>query len=247
MEFENGIAQKVDLHDDILPPNISPTNNKVAHIVWDNFDVNEETPSGHGTTHTTHGIIVQDQMDPTLASKSDALSIERTRKAYKIKPTVLPLAHVKKRSEPVVNERTCASDLTLSSHSKQYSNDLMWVVCRTSYNSNATIPEWNGSVSATSTLAKEDKQQQSVIGYMRSVLHPITNYDTVHHCMLTSLEVSCRLSQSYSFVTMDLAAAKLAYDIVWTSPEEGHCSPWSLSYHVLLPWCIRENGDSQWF
>ena len=31
----------------------------VTHLCWDNFDLREETPSGTGTTHTAHGIIIQ--------------------------------------------------------------------------------------------------------------------------------------------------------------------------------------------
>jgi len=54
MELKNALAHKVDLHDDILPPSISTTNNKATHLIWDNFDLNEETTSGHGTSHTTH-------------------------------------------------------------------------------------------------------------------------------------------------------------------------------------------------
>ena len=37
-------------------PNIAFQNNSVIHFCWDDFDSNEKTPSGTGTTHSTTGI-----------------------------------------------------------------------------------------------------------------------------------------------------------------------------------------------
>ena len=43
----------------ILPVNISSDNNVSLHMFWGVFYLNEETPSGSGTTHSTHGIAIQ--------------------------------------------------------------------------------------------------------------------------------------------------------------------------------------------
>ena len=48
------------MSESVLPVNISTENNVVLHLCWDNFDLNEETPSGSGTTHSTHGIAIQE-------------------------------------------------------------------------------------------------------------------------------------------------------------------------------------------
>ena len=32
-------------------------------MCWDKFDMNEDRPSGSGTTHTSHGIIIQEKSD----------------------------------------------------------------------------------------------------------------------------------------------------------------------------------------
>ena len=75
----------------------------------------------------------------------------------------------------------------------------------------------------------------SVIGYLVPILHPIT--ETVQQCLLTSMQVTSTLQQTYTFVTMDLAAAKIAYDIIWGNPDKfskvvihlGACIPsWEL-------------------
>ena len=55
---------------------------------------------------------------------------------------------------------------------------------------------------------------------MAPVLHPITDYATVQHCLVTSMLATEKVHQEYTFVTMDLAAAKIAYDVQWDKPEK---------------------------
>ena len=55
---------------------------------------------------------------------------------------------------------------------------------------------------------------------MPPILHPITEYRTVQQYLVTSMEVSQKLLQPYTFVTMDLATAKIAYDIKWDKSEQ---------------------------
>ena len=45
--------------DTLLPATIDVAHHSVTHICWDNFYLNEETPYGAGTTHSTHCIVVQ--------------------------------------------------------------------------------------------------------------------------------------------------------------------------------------------
>ena len=49
-------------------PNIQP--NVLVVMCWDNTDINEETLSGHGTTHCTNGIIIQRAARPSGAAAS---------------------------------------------------------------------------------------------------------------------------------------------------------------------------------
>ena len=49
-------------------PNIQP--NVPVVMCWDNTDINEETLSGHGTTHCTNGIIIQRAVQPSGAAAS---------------------------------------------------------------------------------------------------------------------------------------------------------------------------------
>lgn len=92
-------------------------------------------------------------------------------------------------------------------------------MCRTRFNAAYTVPQWSGWLSLTTAVACAEK---SVVGYMPPIIHPITEYQTVQHCLLTSMEVSKKLDHMYTFVTMDLAAANIAYDIMRHNPETSY-------------------------
>ena len=57
-ELETTMCNSVISSDSVLPRNITRDNNVVLHMCYDNFDLDEETPSGTGTTHSTHGIVI---------------------------------------------------------------------------------------------------------------------------------------------------------------------------------------------
>ena len=43
---------------------------------WDNFDLKEEMPSGAGTRHTAHGIIIQEVTDIDQDSEADVFNVQ---------------------------------------------------------------------------------------------------------------------------------------------------------------------------
>ena len=81
VELETAMANQVQQQHNILPSNIALTGNKVSHLCWDNFDVNEETPSGAGTTHCAHGILIQLQDDYVPEQN---ISVNKTKTEQKI-------------------------------------------------------------------------------------------------------------------------------------------------------------------
>ena len=60
LEVETAMCTTITASKSLLPSNISTENNSVIHFCWDNFDLNKETPSGMSTTHSTHGIVIQE-------------------------------------------------------------------------------------------------------------------------------------------------------------------------------------------
>ena len=76
------------------PPNIQPN----VHVVmcWDNTDINEETLSGHGTTHCTNGIIIQRAVQPSGAAvfgprAQTTSTVGKRKRSYNPRPSrILP-------------------------------------------------------------------------------------------------------------------------------------------------------------
>ena len=60
LELETATCNNGVERSGFIPPTITPINNAVVHLCWDNFYLNEETPSGSGATHTAHGIIIHE-------------------------------------------------------------------------------------------------------------------------------------------------------------------------------------------
>ena len=220
LELETAMANQVQKQDNILPSNITPSLNKVCHLVWDNFDINEETLSGAGTTHTTHGIIVQETNDNVPVGIPMETSITKSKeKSFKYKPTTLAPYFVKKHAEPSLQISETASQIQIIPTSvDQTSTETIWIMSRALCNKFFTVPNWSGWVSKTSK--GKYHITKSEIGYLPPILYPITDYSTVQECLMISMEATKKLDQEFTFVTMDLAAAKIAYDIVWGNPDK---------------------------
>ena len=58
LELATAICQTIDDRDSTILSTIDPGKSVVTHLCWDNFNRKEETPSGAGSTHTAHGIVI---------------------------------------------------------------------------------------------------------------------------------------------------------------------------------------------
>jgi hypothetical protein len=222
LEFETALANQVCSAETVIPTNISTSLNVVSHLCWDNFDINEETPSGAGTTHTTHGIVVQEvKQSSNELNDSDSSTVKKSKqRSFRFVPPTLPACYSQKRVEPSFSQQhqntsTFSGPHTLSVQSAVKS---LWIFSRVYVNQCLSIPQWSGWISKI--CDDGTPTTQSNIGYMAPILHPITDYATVQKCLMTSMEVSKSLNQKYTFVTMDLAAAKIAYDIIWDNTDK---------------------------
>ena len=214
LELENAMAIQTDSCDTLLPYNISIDGNEFSHYCFDNFDLREETLSGSGTTHSTHAIVIQ-ETKPNFILTSNENTVSKSKSKWKFIPKPLPPFFCKKRVEPSL-PAVLTRPTHLTTHGLEI-RELAWTVCRAKLNHQFTVPEWSGWISLTTETSST--VQQSVVGYVAPILQPITEYSTVHHCMQLSMEASARHAQKYSFITMDLAAAKIAFDVKWQQPE----------------------------
>lgn len=219
LELDTAIAYQIQNSDSLLPSNITMNGNEFCHMCWDNFDINEETPSGAGTTHTTHGILIQEssQSHSSQVSSSSSLSIPKKTRSFLFQSKPIKPCYSKKRNEPVLFESDGDVNIILKDSIISNHRGKLWNLCRAIENESYTVPSWSGWISKTTLVSEEIIP--STVGYMVPILDPITKYSTVQECIVTSMEVSKRLQQQYTFITFDFAAAKIAYDIVWDQPK----------------------------
>ena len=91
------------MSESVLPVNISTENNIILHLCWNNFDLNEETPSGSGTTHSTYGIAIQ---EVPLPATSSGVPVQRDESRptvptkQRTKEVVIKPCYAKARVEP---------------------------------------------------------------------------------------------------------------------------------------------------
>ena len=83
-------------------------------MCWDNFDINEETPSGAGTTHTTYGIVIQE----VYTYQHEPMSVDSlprtTERSLLYTPSNLQLCFSKKRVELSLSVTHCYDITSIS-------------------------------------------------------------------------------------------------------------------------------------
>ena len=223
LELETAMCKNVVECQGTIPPTITPINNAVVHLCWDNFDLNEETPSGSGTTHTAHGIIIQEistdgNADLQTSRTEEAVAKKSKDRSVKyVHPEIEP-CFLQDKAEPVlVVDRTDAS--CVSAVSKAQMCDITWLFCRAlKAASTQTVPAWAGWVILTGG-SEDEVPKLSRIDYMPPLINPITENATVQHILKVSQQASREVNQEYTIVCFDLAMAKKAYALVWQQPK----------------------------
>ena len=252
LEIETAICNKIKDSTDILPPNILKNKNLITHFCWDNFDLVEETLSGAGTTHSTHGIIIQEvntnndqaeedfqlstndvdspkesfngDCEATLNkenrsenSSTSSVKKQRKRSVNYVKTDILP-CNFNKRAEPPLT----VLETNVQSQYVGYLQDtnFLWMFYRLKVEeSKGKIPGWSGWLCACAT-SKEEKEQKSIIEYLPPINEPITKPETVQEVLRVSMEATREINQAYTFITCDLAVARMAYLLIWQNPQK---------------------------
>ena len=94
--------------------------------------------------------------------------------------------------------------------------------------------------------SRKDHIQEITIGYLAPILFPITEYSTVQDCLAISMLAAKKLNQTCTFVTLDLAVAKIAFDTKFGDAERfftSDYSPWCFPYNVLVYGSFGKNDD----
>ena len=144
-------------------------------MCWDNFELTEETPSGAGTTHTAHGIVIQEMFtsaDNDACSDQQSLPTDKKRSVTVVPHEIKPY-NSKKRADPNLTVSNTIVEETGSEKLAKFS-DILWILARFCSSSNKqTVPGWAGWITLTSSN-NDDTQRQSTVDYLAPVNSPTT-------------------------------------------------------------------------
>lgn len=223
MELDTALCNQLISVESLLPTTVSVNNNSVLHFSWDNFDMSEETPSGAGTTHVAHGIVVQEVTENTN-SENGSLP-QQNHKSSKSRSIVyedkeLPPCFVKGKKEPNLVVDTVNVKLPSSVElSKQA--DFAWAIARQHMSNEQSVPGWTGWVSLTGKSEENaDCHRKSTVDYMVPIHKPITENATVQQVLRLCQQATKDVNQEVTIITFDLAVVMKAYSIIWQNPEE---------------------------
>ena len=190
-ETETAIAKSMKECSKMCMPQIlvNPSFPSVLHSEFDNFDVFVNTLEGQVSTHTAHGIMLQEitEEDEERIVLKQRLSVERKRKVtVHVDEEDLPECYMVSRRSPdyplletnVLGGRQVVKDAERT--------NLLWLLCRL-YSSlrgsgDQDVPGWGGFIS----LHKLQTSKETTHGYYPVINKPITDYKTVQECLRQS-------------------------------------------------------------
>ena len=218
LELETAMCNSVTSSDSVLPRSISRDNNAVLHLCYDNFDLDEETPSGSGTTHSTHGIVIQEVRNPgtpLVLTEMGTAPKSRERSVTPVEVEIRP-CYAKPKVDPKLDIQT--STVVYNFETSEF-EDFEWLICREIGDSMETqkVPSWAGWLSQTSA---EKECNISTVEYMAPLSESINENSTVQYILEQALAASREVGQEYAIVTFDLAVAKKAYALVWQYSDQ---------------------------
>ena len=225
MELETAICNQINTQEFLLPATISSMmNNVVLHFSWDNFDLSEETPSGAGTTHVAHGIVLQEKAGSTDRDLGREQLPQEPGKGNKdrsihYEDKDLPPCFIRSKIEPNIRAEHVSVRTPVSFHESKES-DFAWTMARLYKSDEQSVPGWAGWLSLTGKSEYVGACAQSTVDYMVPIHRSITDNATVQQILRLSKQATKEMEQKITIITFDLAVVMKAYSIMWQNPEE---------------------------
>ena len=200
LELKTAMCDNVTDREGLLPVTTTSTDNIVTHLLCDNFNLNEETPSFSETTHTAHGTIIQEKSDSSSVIENGQTREKTKRRSVNYQPQELEPCYIK-QCEP--NMETVVTKANLQPLNVAAELDFCWLLCRKDASDmQYLMPSWAGLLFFVGYKADEC---QRTVEYMPPILSPITDNSTVQELLKTSQKVIREVGQSHAILTFDLA------------------------------------------
>lgn len=190
---------------------VDGTEENFIHASIDNFDLNEETIDGKGTTHSMAMVIFQKKTD--FQSHEDR--IKGGRYSLNIEE-VSSFRQVEKYNKPAKRpEPPCMKCPVIDRERYEYYKKLnkVWRMMRC-FKGNGISISWT---TFHDILSKNDIPVSNII-YLPFINNPPTEYDTIYTAMLRIVELANKINQQHVIITADLAIYSKARDILWNKP-----------------------------
>ncbi|XP_067931037.1 uncharacterized protein [Watersipora subatra] len=220
VRMETAFAMKAvsEHHDGFIPPTFAK--HKFAFLVFDNIDFAEETLSGHGTTHHTNGILVQqtdEEIEATASTATASTKVSTDHLISKRSRSFLPALtdiqpyHLGKRHGPEGILKYAEDSLkeAKSRVDKASAKDFVYVALK--HVSKGDVPAWTGFNSTSQKLVLPKSQ----IHYLPVIEAPATEMSTICHVLERSLNICKELEIPNIVVVFDQAIYAKAQQVRW--------------------------------
>jgi len=194
---------------------------------FDNFDHNENTISGLGSSHDTVSVLFQEKsllkkMKPKISETSvfhGNRTFREELKCQKVTPISLKRSSIKIPENFIVNSDLF--EMNDSEYKKIECKDLTWMIARMNPENEVgsheqVIPSWsafNASVSNRVT-------KQQIVGFMPLIPNPVTEFSTVYLALCNFKNVLGQLQQTVLPVACDEGVYNIAEQIILQRPDE---------------------------
>lgn len=192
----------------------------LVHAAIDNFDTNENTLDGKGTTHSMAMVVYQTfQQDRPVSDVEIPRLSDRSVTAEEGGTDTSDVKYFQKppkRPEPVVDVNTDDFLIdTENSHTHEaVISDLTWALCRAYLAGIDNIPAWSGYNSFTTSRSIP----VTSIKYLPFINAPPSDVSTIFTSLEQLVRLAEKVGQNHIIVTADLAIYSKAIEMLWTKP-----------------------------
>ena len=186
----------------------SDTGKVLTYFWWDNFDIRKD--NAHWSLHATHGVAYQEESVNCIKVNTETVIPKSKRRSVISQPHQLPVRKVDPRKEPVLFEQLDSMDIEKLLSEKIV---FIWKILRRNFNSfHQSIPHF---VCWVIQAFVRLHYKMTMITFLPSILHLITQYSTVIECIKQSQKLASASNMRLTHITVDGGAAMKFFHVVW--------------------------------
>ncbi|XP_047124615.1 uncharacterized protein LOC124807117 isoform X1 [Hydra vulgaris] len=239
IRHESALAALNVMVNTIVPCNVAKK--KFTTLVYDNADFLEETLSGSGTTHVTHGICIQEKYNCNF---SNSIQVSRRLKTVPLPKQVVQPYHLGKKpsfSVPYDSQSYFTQnnllDLTPSTNVNEQLHfikyDLAYCFIKLPTISSEILPSWTGLNTIMS-----DKNMLTTIAYLPVIDAPVTEISTINEILKQALTIANTLELAHIVLVFDEAVYSKIQLVRWKTEEYLSRIVVRLGdFHMLMSYC----------